>query len=621
MIHRSMVRRSSIALGIAALAGFAGAGTPSIKAAASPLPTVNITRVTSLNMNVWPGDFNGDGITDLAASDPWSNVDGPGRVLVTLGHGDGTFGAPIRTSYVGRVFAVGDVNKDGKMDLLVSEEPEDDANVSVLPGNGNGTFGPAQSLGELTTVMNGLLGDLNGDGNLDVVVITDNSLFVYPGNGDFTFGAPAQLTTGAVPLDGTIADLNGDGRKDIVVANHESLSISIFLNQGGLTFTGADMPLDLKANDVVARDLNGDGKMDLVVAVSESHFSAAGEFHLGGFAYVLFGNGDGTFAPPNKYQTAPGAWQVVLGDFNRDGVVDIATANRSAIYRDDCSLSFKTWDTVSILPGNGDGTFGAASSFSLGNQGNLTDGRYKNTVSSLNTSDLNGDHQTDLIASWGAIVINKAADPNWTPSVTAHSTQPVEGDSTVTLTAPASDSDQDMLLYSWTDSGGSPIPPIPHYCFSPITLGVHTFTVTVDDQHGHTSSSSVTVDFGSNGTPPTINITAPATGEVVPAGVPYTIRWTATAGSAPISNFNVEYTVDDGAHYAFVPGCSNLPASASSCVWNDPDPPTETARIFIDAAVNSGPSGSATTCRFSIRTGGGGGDGLPPNWSHTDIGA
>src|SRR5436190_1838116 len=301
-------RRLLLTLGMAALAGIAGVADRSLKAASSPPPTVNITRMASVNMNVWPGDFNGDGITDLAASDPWSNVDGPGRVLVTLGHG-----------------------------------------------------------------------------NLDVVVITDNTVFVYPGNGDFTFGAPAQLTTGAVPLDGAIADLNGDGRKDIVVANHESLSISIFLNQGGLTFTGADMPLDLKTNDVVARDLNGDGKMDLVVAVSESHFSAAGEFHLGGFAYVLFGNGDGTFAPPNKYQTAPGAWQVVLGDFNRDGVVDIATANRSAIYRDDCSLSFKTWDTVSILPGNGDGTFGAASSFSLGNQGNLTDGRYKNTVSSLNT--------------------------------------------------------------------------------------------------------------------------------------------------------------------------------------------------------------------------------------------
>src|SRR5205814_1028300 len=133
----------------------------------------------------------------------------------------------------------------------------------------------------------------------------------------------------------------------------------------------------------------------------------------------------------------------------------------------------------------------------------------------LNTSDLNGDHQTDLIASWGAIVINKAADPNWAPSVTAHSTQPVEGDSTVTLTAPASDSDQDMLLYSWTDSGGSPIPPIPHYCFTPGSLGVHTFTVTVNDQHGHTASSSVTVDFGSGsgGTPPTIARSPPPRGE------------------------------------------------------------------------------------------------------------
>lgn len=323
-----------------------------------------------------------------------------------------------------------------------------------------------------------------------------------------------------------------------------------------------------------------------------------------------------------QYQTAPGAWQVVVGDFTRDGILDIATANRSAIYRDDCSgIPLKTWDTVSILPGNGDGTFAAPSSFSLGNQSNLTDDRYRNTVVSLNTSDLNGDHATDLIASQGAILINKPLDTNWPPTVTASSTQPVSGDEQITLTAPASDSDQDMLIYSWIDSGGSPIPPIPHYCFTPINFGVHTFTVTVDDQHGHTASSSVTVDFGNpNGTPPTMSITAPTGGEVVPAGVPYTIRWTATAGSAPIDSFDVQFSSDDGAQYAFVPGCSNLPATATSCAWNDPDPPTDTARIFVVAHVSNGPSGSATTAPFTISASSSGGS-LPSGWSQADIGA
>jgi VCBS repeat protein/Big-like domain-containing protein len=617
-----MIRRPSLlALGLAALAAIAGVADLSLKAASSPPPTVSITRLTALNVSAWPGDFNGDGITDLVgtAADIHGDL---GGVAVALGKGDGTFNTPFVTGsgLTDRVLAVGDFNKDGKLDVVTHDSG---TGLEVLAGTGDGNFNTGYpvftSVSDLT---NALVADVNGDGNLDIVAVTDGTAYIFPGHGDFTFGTPATLTTGLLPLDGAIADLNADGRLDIVLANSEGHSISIFLNHGGLMFTAADLPLDMTANDVVARDLNGDGKVDLVVAMAARQ-TASPDTYSQGFAYVLFGHGDGTFAQPIKYPTAPGAWQIVLGDFTRDGIVDIATANRSSIYRDDCAGGLKTWDSVSIVPGNGDGTFGMASSFSLGDQRQLTNHRYKNTVVSLNTSDLNGDHATDLIASWGAVLINKPADPNWSPTVTASSTQPVPGDHSVVISAVANDSDQDMLLYSWTDSGGSPIPPIPRYCFTPITFGVHTFTVTVDDQHGHTASSSVTVDFGSeSGTPPSVVITAPTGGEVVPAGTPYTIHWTTAAGSAPIDFIDVEFSTDDGAHYRFVPGCSNLPGSATSCVWNDPDPPTESARIFILAQVNTGPSGTATTDPFSIRSGsGGGGGGLPSGWSQDDIGA
>jgi hypothetical protein len=291
-----------------------------------------------------------------------------GSPQVSLGNGDGTFRAPIKANTYGHVLAVGDFNKDGKLDVLSATTAHD---LAVEAGNGDGTLGAAHLVAEIG-LTNALAADIDGDGNLDVLALTDDGgSRIYPGNGDFTFDPPAALTTGALPLDAAIADLNGDGRQDIVVANHGTTSITIFLNQGSFTFIPADMPLDLLANDVVARDLNGDAKIDLVVAVSESHDSGGPEFHEQGFAYVLFGNGDGTFDQPVKYQTAPGAWQIVLGDFTRDGVIDIATANRSAIYRDDCAGGLKTWDSLSILPGSG--TFGAASSFSLGNQANLTD--------------------------------------------------------------------------------------------------------------------------------------------------------------------------------------------------------------------------------------------------------
>ena len=73
-------------------------------------------------------------------------------------------------------------------------------------------------------------------------------------------------------------------------------------------------------------------------------------------------------AAPVSYPAGRGAYQIVVGDFTRDGLIDIATGNRSTVYRDDCGPGAKTWDSISILPGHGNGTFTEASSFSVGNQ-------------------------------------------------------------------------------------------------------------------------------------------------------------------------------------------------------------------------------------------------------------
>ena len=414
--------------------------------------------------------------------------------------------------------------------------------------------------------------------------------------------------------------LNGDGRQDIVLANSEGHSISIFLNHGALTFMAADMPLDMSANDVVARDLDGDGKIDLVVAMAARMTSNPTPTVR---VLLMSCSATATARLPSRSSTHRArCLEIVLGDFTRDGILDIATANRSWIARDDCGITLKTWDTISILPGNGGGTFGVASSFSLGDQSKLTNQSYKNTVVSLNTSDLNGDHATDLIASWGAVLINKPADPNWSPSVTASSTQPAPGDRSVTISAVANDSDQDMLLYSWTDNGGTLIPPIPSYCFTPITFGVHTFTVTVDDQHGHTASSSVTTIWKRN---------RHAAFSHDRRADSWRNRPRRDALHRPLDRDRrfgadqwIRRPVLDRRWRALwlCPGCSNLPASARSCLWSDPDSPTQTARVFVVARLTNGPSGSATTGRFTIRSGsGGGGGGLPIGWSQADIGA
>jgi hypothetical protein len=299
--------------------------------------------------------------------------------------------------------------------------------------------------------------------------------------------------------------------------------VTVFLNQGAFTFTSTAIPLDRQANDVLVADVNHDGKADLIVA--GTHDGADDLFAVDGAVGVLRGNGDGTFAAPVFYDTWRGATRIALGDFNRDGIADVATANQSERLAEDfCGF---LWDTVSILPGNSDGTFASASSFSLGDQARLGDSRYRNTAWSLAAVDVNGDRHADLVASNGAILINQAPDPNWAPKV-AISPVPasVPANESIALQAVASDVDHDALTYQWIDSGGQSIEPTPTpFFFSPGSPGRHTFTVIVDDGHGHTATSSVTVDFTSSGgtTPGTVAFTAPEAGATIQAVTPFTI--------------------------------------------------------------------------------------------------
>ena len=580
-------------------------------------PAVNIRRITSLNYAVFTGDFNGDGIVDLVAHEATS----PGRPVVVLGKGDGTFGAPKPIACVCRVLAVGDLDHDGKPDLIIETDAEPNAQIRALRGNGDGTFSAANSFAmDVSYVYFAQLGDLDNDGIDDLVFAQtdgDETIELLHGNGDFTFSRGGLIVPAGGPLGGTIADVNGDGKRDLIVSNHDAHSVSVFINQGGFNFTAADIPLGEQANDVVAADVNHDGKMDLLVATStdaEDDF-----FYTGGSVMVLRGNGDGTFQAPIPYAAGRGAWRIVVGDFNRDGIPDAATANRSGELGED--VCGNVWDSVSILPGRSDGTFAAASTFSLGNQATPGDNRFQNSVRSLAVADLNRDGAPDLVGSFGAILLNHAPDTNWPPKVSAGADQTLKVGESIVFQASASDVDQDMLTYAWSDSGGHEIEMSPSPCsLTPDTPGVYTMTVTVDDGHGHLASDSFTYTVNEAAPPtsgPTVSIVAPTAGEVVAAGQAYQIRWSASAGSDSIARFDVSYSVDDGATSHPIPECQEISAFATSCQWASP-PVTEQARVTVAATDRSSHTGTARSARFAIRTAPG--TPLGNGWAHGDVG-
>lgn len=286
------------------------------------------------------GDFNGDGKLDLAVADQ-----NTGNVSVLLGNGNGTF-QPHVDYATGRTplsVVVGDFNRDGKLDLAVTNES--DNTVSVLLGNGDGTFQAAVRYGTGSSPYAVAVGDFNSDGKLDLVVanIYGNNVSVLLGNGDGTFQAAANYDVGMRPTSIAVGDFNGDGKLDLAVTNLGGNNVSVLLGMGDGTFSArVDYATGSGPNSVALADFNGDGKLDLAVTNQSDNTIS-----------VLLGNGDGTFQPPVNYSVGTVPASVAIGDFNGDAKLDLAVANG-------CGPSgCASGGSVSILLGNGDGTFQA----------------------------------------------------------------------------------------------------------------------------------------------------------------------------------------------------------------------------------------------------------------------
>ncbi|HEX8115133.1 MAG TPA: VCBS repeat-containing protein [Kofleriaceae bacterium] len=243
--------------------------------------------------------------------------------------------------------AVADVSGDGRPDLIVAVVGP--GTVSVMRGNGDGSFRTRLDAPTGRFPRSVAVTDVSGDGKPDIIAVneSDNTVSVLLGNGDGTFQARVDYPTGNIPLSVAVADVSGDGKPDIIVASLGTNTVNVLLGNGDGTFRAkVDYPTGTSAWAVAVADVNGDAKPDIEVADID-----------GRTVSVLLGNGDGTFQAKVDYATGGRPSSVAVADVNGDGKPDLVTAN---IGSDSNSA------TVSVLLGNGDGTFQAKVDYPTG---------------------------------------------------------------------------------------------------------------------------------------------------------------------------------------------------------------------------------------------------------------
>lgn len=568
MVHRSAYSRLIPALALIMTSTLTVFGSEFTTA-------VNYATGTS-PLSVAIGDFNGDGKPDLAITDF-----GNGKLSVLLGNGDGTFqtavsyGAGTRPISV----AVGDFNGDGIPDLAVANNANS-GTVSILLGVGNGTFKAGAAYAAGSSSRSVAAGDFNGDGNLDLAVAnqTSNNVSILIGNGDGTFKSPVNYNAGSAPVFVTAAALVTGGPLDLVVADASAgnkSTLSVLLGNGNGTFqTALSYGTGSRPEAVAVADFNGDGIPDL----------AAADYNANEVS-VLLGTGSGVFGQAVNYATGKEPVGIAAADFNGDGKADLVTANFGQ-------------KNVSVLLGNGDGTFKSAVTYGAGSG-----------PRAIAAADLNGDNAPDLeipndtsnnvsiLLNTGGSFVNTTSSPN--PSNVGQTVT-----FTTTVAASLTGSPTPTGSVTWTDNGTNVLGTMTlssgqaSLKVSTLTSGTHTITTTYsgDSTFNPNSAPPLTQTVNGNGSGVTLTPSSLSFGtQTVGTTSPSQVATLTNGGSTTLTITSIAVS----ANFLQSNNCGGGLLAGGSCTINVSFMPGKSGTLTGTLTVTDSASNSPQTVSLS----------------------